>query len=173
MKIACHVISSPLSAARAKRANRHEFVGIVFSSERGRGPTCGTSPKVPPKKPLASDLERSPRTRRDIADLRNGRAFSLGDSEKATAEEDSPHIEDLHLPRHPTSRSSLFSSRTRFFPVRTLLPFPPLPPFSVGLSIYLGHLHPRYLTSRPRRRLLIRGFTESKTLNAASQPCRS
>lgn len=121
--------------------------------------------------------------------VRNGRGPSVGDSEKATGKKRvSPRIEDSHLPRQPSSGplcSPLSADTLLARPVYPT-PFPsrPSPPPSHLFSSLLGvlsvpynlpgHLHPRYLASRPRRRLLIRGFTESKTLNARiAAPCRS
>jgi len=103
------------------------------------------------------------------------RAFSRN-SEKATAEEGTVRIEDSHLPRHPANHSLLFlESRKRKREKKrerdsslSAYPFSIAPQHLVAPSrLNLpGHLHPRYLASRPRWRLLIRRFTESKTLNA-------
>lgn len=121
---------------------------VASDLERSRAPTASvTSPTYETDGPSVGGIPRRRRQKRVV-----------------------PRIEDSHLLRHPTGHSSLL------FP-ETLLPCPhgllalsprPLPPGRPARSLNLpGHLHPRYLASR---RLLIRGFTESKTLNAHRSP---
>jgi len=109
----------------------------------------GTSPKVPPKtRPLHHQILKRSRapTISMTSSMYETDGSLVGDSEKTTAEEGSPRIENLHLPRHPIGHFSLLSFRIRFFHVRTLCPIPFLvllhlfvaPRRPVGLLIYLA-----------------------------------
>lgn len=121
-----NVTPSPLSAT--KRVNRYEFVRIALSSERGtiRGKR-GTSPKVPPVPPPVRSRKISrAHSLRDTSATYEVDGPSVGGSE-TTAEEGSPRIEDSHLPRHPTGRSSLLFPRDA-----SSLPSPSVPPSSLS-----------------------------------------
>lgn len=152
------------------------------------GDNCDVAPEgchldLARQRALRRCLERSRAGPRDITDVRDGRAFSRN-SEKATrrqkrvvpyrrlASATSPENRPLFSPvllsltlSLTLARSSFLSSAFEYVSFVRLYAFRSSASRLVGLNLP-GHLHWRYLASRPRRRLLIRGFTESKTLNA-------
>lgn len=181
MKISCRTprYSVPFKRDLTKRVNRTNLfescfrrnAAAWFKVTAGRRLRCHPRPV-----PFASDLERSGASTASVtSSMYETDGPLVGDSEKATAKKRVVPVSRTRI-CHVTRPATPLSPLSKILLARTLHPVPsPLPPFrhssASGRSLNLpGHLHPRYLASRPRRRLLIRGFTESKTLNAHRSP---
>lgn len=78
------------------------FIRTWSEVNAGRHLRCHPRPVL-----FASDLERSRAPTASVTSTYETDGPLVGDSEKATAKEGSPRIEDSHLPRHPTDHSSL------------------------------------------------------------------
>lgn len=130
--------------------NRTNLSESCFPTESQRGPWWNVTQDVTQgatqdPSPSPSDLERSRAPTAAVTSPTYETDGPLvGDSEKATAEEGSPRIEDSHLPRHPIGPVFSPLSRTPL-PRRCPTPSPPptlllfvAPRRPAGLLIYLA-----------------------------------